>query len=74
MFGCPGSKDDTITINYYLLYAKYFIYLKKLKEQTNPKLTSVPTGRISLRIEKRISIMNNQPQKFDKFNNTYDNM
>ncbi len=31
LFGFPGNSDDAIAINYCMLYAKYCIYLKKLK-------------------------------------------
>ncbi len=33
LFGFPGSSDDVIAINYCMLYAKFYIYLEKLKEE-----------------------------------------
>ncbi len=33
LFGFPGSSDDAIAINYCMLYAKYYIYFKKLNEE-----------------------------------------
>ncbi len=33
LFGFPGSSDDAIAIHYCMLDAKYYIYLKKLKEE-----------------------------------------
>ncbi len=30
--GFPGTSDGVIVINYCMLYAKYFIYLEKLKD------------------------------------------
>ncbi len=33
LFGFPGDSDDTIAINSCILYAKYFIYRKKLNNQ-----------------------------------------
>ncbi len=33
LFGFHESSDDVIIINYCMLYAKYYIYLKKLKEE-----------------------------------------
>ncbi len=33
LFGFPGTSDGVIVINYCLLYAKYYIYLEKLKDK-----------------------------------------
>ncbi len=35
-----GNGDDAIVINYCILYAKYYIYLEKLKER-NKQMDSV---------------------------------
>ncbi len=32
LFGFSGRSDDTIVINYCILYAKQFIYLEKIKD------------------------------------------
>ncbi len=34
LFGFPRSSDDSIVINYCILYGKYYIYLEKRKEET----------------------------------------
>ncbi len=33
LFGFPWDSDDAFTINYYILYAKHFIYREKLNNQ-----------------------------------------
>ncbi len=33
LFGFPGTSDDVIVINYRILYAKYYIYLEKVKDK-----------------------------------------
>ncbi len=32
LFGFPTNGDDAIVINYNILYAKYYIYLDKIKD------------------------------------------
>ncbi len=32
LLGFPGTNNDVIVINYCILYAKYYIYLEKLKQ------------------------------------------
>ncbi len=33
LIGFPWNSDDAIVINYFILYAQYYIYLEKLKEK-----------------------------------------
>ncbi len=33
LFGFPWDSDNTIVTNYYILYAKQYIYLEKLKDK-----------------------------------------
>ena len=80
LFGFPGGSDNAIVTNYCLLYAKQYIYLKKLKESNNDKTLYIDfLGYLSqlkyiLKIEKSICIRRNQSVKFDKFNFIYDNL
>ncbi len=80
LFGFPGRSDDTIIINYCILYAKQYIYLEKLKENKNQNALNIDfLGYLSklkyiLKIEKSIRIHNNQSIKFNKFNFIYDKL
>ncbi len=80
LFGFPGRCDDAIVINYCILYAKYYIYLEKLKENKNQNTFNIDfLGYLSklkyiLKTEKSICTHNNQSIKFNKFNFIYDNL
>ncbi len=80
LFEFPGSSDDAISINYCMLYAKYYIYFKKLKEENKKREFNVDfLGYLCyleyiLKIEKSISNRKNQIAKFDKFNTIFENL
>ncbi len=80
LFGFPGRSDDDIVINYCILYAKYYIYVEKRKENTNQNtfnidfLGSLSKFKYILKIEKSICIHNNQSIKINKLNFIYDNL
>ncbi len=40
LFGIPGTSDGVIVINYCLLFAKYYIYLEKLKDNNKKPMLS----------------------------------
>ncbi len=41
LFGLPKSSDNTIVINYCILYAKQYIYLGKLNDKNNEQNLNV---------------------------------
>ncbi len=60
-----------------MLYAKHYIFIEKLKENSNQNGLDIDFfGYIKniLKIEKGICIHNNQSTKFAKFNVKYDNL
>ncbi len=72
----PGHNDDTIAINYCILYAKLFIYREKLNNQnmlTIDFLLYMSHLKYILKIEKNVCIAKKQIAKFEKFN-IYDNL
>ncbi len=80
LFGFPVSSDDVIVINYCMVYAKYYIYLKNLKEETKKREFNVEFHgylcylKYILKIEKNICNRKNQITKFDKFNAKLENL
>ncbi len=77
LFAFPGHNDDAIAINYCILYAKHFIYRKKLNNQnmlTIDHLLYLSHLKYILKIEKNICIAKKQIAKFEKFDNIYDNL
>ncbi len=75
LFGFPGSSNDDIAISYCMLYAKYYIYLEKLKEENKKREFNVDFLRVYiLKIEKIICNRKNQIAKFDKFNTIFENL
>ncbi len=73
LFGFPGSSDNAVAINYYILYAKHYIYLEKLKEENKKREFNIDfLGYLChlkyiFKIEKSICNRKNQITKFDKF-------
>ncbi len=65
---------------WFILYAKHYVYLEKLKENKNQNTFNIDfLGYLSklkciLKIEKSICTHNNQSIKFNKFNFIYDNL
>ncbi len=56
LFGFPGDSDDTIAINYCILYAKHFIYREKLNNKnmlTIGFLAYLSHLKYTLKIEKK---------------------
>ncbi len=49
LFGFPGSSDDAIVINYCIIYAKYYIYLEKLKEENKKENLRVNVGQFRIK-------------------------
>ncbi len=72
-FGFPGSSDGVNVINYCILYAKYYIYLEKLKDNNKkPSFNLDFLGYLCylkeiLKMEQNICLKRNQIVKFDKF-------
>ncbi len=76
LLGFPGHSDDAFAINC-ILYPKHFIYREKLNNQnmlTIDFLSYLSHLKYMLKIEKNICIAKNKIDKFDKFNNIYDNL
>ncbi len=66
LFRFPDNSDDAIVINYCILYAKYYIYLEKLKD--NNKKSRFDVGFLGylkyiLKIEKKQLYKKNQIAK-----------
>ncbi len=80
LFGFPGTSDGVIVINYCLLYAKYHIYLEKLKDKNKKPVFNVDfLGYLSylkgiLKIEQNIRLKRNQIVKFEKFYIIFENL
>ncbi len=80
LFGFPGKSDDTIVANYYIVYAKPYIYLEKLKNKNKNTIFNVYIlGYLShlkyiLKMEESICIQNNQNLMFNKFIIIYENL
>ncbi len=80
LFRFSGSSNDAIAINYCMLYAKYYIYLTKLKEENKKREFNVDfLGylcylKYTLKIEKSICNRKNQITKFDKFSTIFENL
>ncbi len=74
LFGFPGKSDDTIVINYCILYAKQYIYLEKSEENKNQNTLNIDfLGYLSklkyiLKIEQSRCIHSKQSIMFNKFN------
>ncbi len=76
LFGFLGRSDDTIVINYCILYAKHYIYLENKNQNTFniDFLGYLSKLKYILKIEKSICTHNNQSIKFNKLNFIYDNL
>ncbi len=80
LFGFPVSNDDAIAINYSILYSKYYIYFKKLKEENKKREFNVDCPgylcylKYILKIEKSIFNRKNPIAKIDKLNTIFENL
>ncbi len=71
LFGFPGNKNNIIIIIFCIMYAKYYIYQKNIKNHNNIEfLTYLSLLKRQLLIEREICIAQNQEYKFTKFNST----
>ncbi len=72
LFGFLGTHDDSIAINYCILYAKHYIYLEKLNDKTRKLdfnvdfLLYLCYLKRTLKIEQNICYKKYQIVKFDK--------
>ncbi len=77
LFGFPdiATKNNTIIIDFCIMYVKIFIYQKKIKNDNNIEiLTYLSLLKKQLLIEKEICIAQNQEHKFTKFNHVLQNL
>ena len=71
IFGFEGNSDYAKAINYIILLAKYFIYVKRLQNDFTMDMRAFLSFlRYKLRIEKNIA-MRNKSSQFEKFMRIY---
>ncbi len=75
IFGFPGNTNNIIIMNYCIIYAKHFIYQKKINNDNNIDFLSYLSllKRHSI-IEREICIAQRQEHKFIKFNPVLENL
>ena len=68
LFGVPLSDDNSIVLNFCIIYGKFYIYKQRLFGGNLLSLdTFLAILRFQLQIEEKIHISNDRPDNFDKF-------
>lgn len=75
LFGYPGEDNMITVLNYCVILAKYYIYIKKLKDTNNLDLYEfLVMLKGKLLLEKTICIENDRVLDFEKWKIVYDNL
>jgi hypothetical protein len=75
LFGFPGNEENTLVLNYCIIYTKYYIYIKKLFNNNNLELHACLTQiKQALNVEQNICNRQNKSHKFNKFLNLYEKL
>ncbi len=64
LFGFPRKSDDTIVINYCILYVKQYIYLETFKENKNQNTLNIRL--LGLPVQAQIYIKNRKKHMFSQ--------
>ncbi len=75
IFGFPGDSDVIEVLNYYVLYAKYYICIQCLYNNNKLSLFAYMSQlKYAMEIESNICKSQNNEKKFAKYNFVYENL
>ncbi len=75
LFGFPGNSNAILTLNFCILYAKYYIYIKKLFNSNKFDFLNFMTYlKQKINIEKQICSTEGRNEMFDSFSLLLDHL